>query len=177
MPMSLRTQVVVPFALFALLGCGDDATTKVVDSTGLEAQRVCSDDDCETELTAVSSCGDDVVLLGGVDFLVLCTSVRDAVFNENCRPVVCGSDTDCPQPFAKTSYRCVDGLCSEGGSSSPLTLNEVYALCLRDESREKVCRTSQEVPQSEIVDVILDACPSENGIPPETCAVPEQCAL
>lgn len=150
---------------------------KLVDSTGLKAERVCSSDDCETELAGTTSCGDDVVLLGGEDFLVLCTSVRDAVFNENCRPVVCSSDADCPQPFAKTNYKCIDGLCSEGGSASALTLSEVYALCLRNESREKVCRTSQDLPQSSIVDVILNACPSENGIPPETCALPEQCAL
>src|SRR5690606_33395939 len=84
--ISCRTQVLAPFALFFLFGCSDDATTKVVDSTGLEAQRVCGSDDCETELTGTTSCGDDVVLLGGADFLLLCTSVRDAVFNENCRP-------------------------------------------------------------------------------------------
>lgn len=121
--MSSRTRFVAPFALFALVSCSDDATMKVIDSTGLEARRVCNSDDCETELTGATSCGEDVVLLGGVDFLVLCTSVRDAVFDENCRPVVCSADADAapahraPQS-AELSPERVNKMCPPGSSTA-----------------------------------------------------------
>jgi hypothetical protein len=167
--------------LLTLHACnvGEDPAERTVmvvtDSTGTRFMQSCDSHWCDLSLVRSDGCGDQAELLGA-RFPVACTGADDIIYVQNCRPLTCTEDDDCVQ-FPDLAYACRNGMCEEEAWDEDFAVSrdELYALCLREVSRDESCRRSLLVEPEDSFGLHVADLVSEHCGPFECETIPDEC--
>jgi hypothetical protein len=170
-----------PVLLLSLYACNggedppDRTVTAVTDSTGTQFMQSCDSYWCDLSLVRSDGCGDDAELLGA-RFLVACTGADEIIYTQNCRPLACTEDDDCAQ-FSDLAYTCRNGVCEDASWSEDFAVSrdELYALCLREVSRDEFCKRSPQVEPEDPFDVPVTELVTERCGVHECETIPDEC--
>jgi hypothetical protein len=162
-------------ALVSFFGCGnaDEEERSYTDTTGAVFVRRCEGGSCGLQ-PQDAVCGDGAAMMGA-RWLLACSTHGKAGWNDNCRPVVCSSSSECHYFRGGSTYECLNGLCEDPDWGDEWTKSDVIAYCLRDLPRSEHCTAGFEdsfpMPQAEWISRDCDS----DGLNMNCSKLPEEC--